>query len=82
MMILVFWVRFLIFFSLIFFAQLDLYRLQNTLTKFHEPTCSGCVVRWKVDGNVVIEFWGAFFKGFLNSFFFFFNLIYIGWAYT
>ena len=35
------------------------------LTKFCEPTCSGCGVGWKVDRNVVIEFWGAFFNSFL-----------------
>ena len=35
------------------------------LTKFCERICSGCGVRWKVDGNVVIEFRGAFF---FNSF--------------
>ena len=59
-----FWVHFLMFFFN-FFAQLDLYRLENMLTKFCEPTCSGCGVGWKVDGNVVIAFWGAFFNSFL-----------------
>ena len=51
----------------IFFAQFkfDLYRLQNMLTKFCEPMCSGCGVRWKVGGNVVVVFLGVFFNGFL-----------------
>ena len=35
------------------------------LVKFCGPTCSGCGVRWKVGGNVDIEFLGAFFVAFL-----------------
>ena len=31
------------------------------LTKFWERMCSGCGVRWKVGGNVVIEFFGCIF---------------------
>ena len=52
-------------FSLIFFANYNLFSLRNMPTKFREVTTSGCEVVWKLVENVSIGISGAFLIGFL-----------------
>ena len=52
-------------FSLIFFANYDLFSLRNMPTKFREPVPSGCEVVWKLVENVSMAISGAFLIGFL-----------------
>ena len=55
-------------FSLIFFANYDLFSLRNMPTKFCEVTPSGCEVVWKLVGNLSMAIYGAFLIGFLCFF--------------
>ena len=52
-------------FSLIFFANYDLFSLQNMPMKFREATLSHCEVVWKLVENVSMAFYGAFLIDFL-----------------
>ena len=52
-------------FSLIFFANYNLFSLRNMPTKFREVTTSGCEVVWNLVENVSIGISGAFRIGFL-----------------
>ena len=52
-------------FSLIFFANYDLFSLRNMPTKFREATLSRCEVVWKLVENVSMAISGAFLIGFL-----------------
>ena len=52
-------------FSLIFFANYDLFSLRNMPTKFREVAPSRCEVVWKLVENLSMEISGAFLIGFL-----------------
>ena len=51
-------------FSLIFFANYNLFSLRNMPTKFCEATPSGCEVVWKLVENLSMEISGEFLIGF------------------
>ena len=51
-------------FSLIFFANYDLFSLRNMPMKFREPVPSGCEVVWKLVENLSMGIFGAFLIGF------------------
>ena len=52
-------------FSLIIFANYDLFSLRNMPTKFREATLSRCKVVWKLVENLSMGISGAFLIGFL-----------------
>ena len=52
-------------FSLIFFANYNLFSLRNMPTKFCEATLSRCGVVWKLVENLNMEISGAFLISFL-----------------
>ena len=64
-------------FSLIFFANYNLFSLRNMPTKFREVTPSGCEVVWKLVENLSMGISGAFLIGFL--WFFLLNKIYLAY---
>ena len=61
-------------FSLIFFANYNLFSLQNMPTKFREVAPSSCKVIWKLVEILNMEISGAFLIGFLRFFFANYNL--------
>ena len=51
-------------FSLIFFANYNLFSLRNMPTKFREVAPSGCEVVWKLVENLSMKISGVFLIGF------------------